>query len=273
MVIGNLIMAVSAFLLYFGTRLIPDTMMWLRYIMYVVIYAVYVIGYTFQTSCTRSGQTVLTNDPNQRPLFTIFNLVASMLGMGAIQFLAPIFRAKFGDYTTADFFDVMIPIAVIISAILTLLAVIGIWEKDQPKYYGLGAETQKKVRISEYLAIMKENEPLRRLMVAGAGCKLALAIATNGTVPVSYTHLVQNRMLHDHTGEGVFTVRGTLQGAEELLRESHFVRCNHWYLVNLQHVSEIRKNIVIVAGDELEISRRNKTAFLSALTDYMGMGM
>lgn len=84
---------------------------------------------------------------------------------------------------------------------------------------------------------------------------------------------VQNRMLHYHTEEGIFIVRGTLQGAEELLRESHFVRCNHWYLVNLQHVSEIRKNLVIVAGDELEISRRNKTAFLSALTDYMGMGI
>lgn len=182
MVLGNLIMAISAFLLYFATRLIPDTSMWLRYLMYVVIYAVYVIGYTFQTSCTRSGQTVLTNDPKQRPLFTIFNLVASMLGMGAIQFLAPIFRAKFGDYTTAAFFDVMIPIAVVISAVLTLLAVIGIWEKDQPKYFGLGMETQKKVKISEYIAIIKENEPLRRLMVAGAGCKLALAIATNGTV-------------------------------------------------------------------------------------------
>jgi len=72
--------------------------------------------------------------------------------------------------------------------------------------------------------------------------------------------------------DGIFVVRGTLQGAEETLKESHFVRCNHWYLVNLQYVSEIRKNIVIVAGDELEISRRNKTAFLSELTDYMGMG-
>lgn len=182
MVLGNLIMAVSAFLLYFGTRMIPDTMMWLRYTSYVVIYALYVIGYTFQTSCTRSGQTVLTNDPNQRPMFTIFNLVASMLGMGAIQFLAPIFRAKFGDYTTAEFFNVLIPMAVLISAFLTILAVIGIWEKDQPKYFGLGSEKQEKVKISEYVAIVKENKPLRRLMVAGAGCKLALAIATNGTV-------------------------------------------------------------------------------------------
>lgn len=84
---------------------------------------------------------------------------------------------------------------------------------------------------------------------------------------------VQNRLLHYHTEDGVFAARGTLQGAEDLLGECHFVRCNHWYLVNLQYVSEIRRNIVVVAGDSLEISRRNKTAFLSALTDYMGMGI
>lgn len=182
MVLGNGIMAVSAFLLYFGTRLIPETAMGLRYAAYVAVYALYVIGYTFQTSCTRSGQTVLTNDPKQRPMFTIFNMVASMLGMGAIQFLAPIFRAKFGDYTTAAFFDALIPIAVLISAILTVLAVIGIWEKDQPEYFGLGGEEKQKLKVSEYVGIIKENKPLRRLMVAGAGCKLALAIATNGTV-------------------------------------------------------------------------------------------
>ena len=56
----------------------------------VGLYFVWVIGYTFQTSCTRSGQTVLTNDPKQRPLFTIFNTIGSLLGMGIMQFLAPI---------------------------------------------------------------------------------------------------------------------------------------------------------------------------------------
>ena len=48
--------------------------MGLRYAAFVLLYAVWVIGYTFQTSCTRSGQTV-TDDPSQRPLFTIFNTV------------------------------------------------------------------------------------------------------------------------------------------------------------------------------------------------------
>lgn len=84
---------------------------------------------------------------------------------------------------------------------------------------------------------------------------------------------VQNRFLQYHTEQGTFQVRGTLQAAEDQLKEAHFVRCNHWYLVNLKYVSEIRKNLVVVAGDELEISRRNKTAFLSALTDYMGTGL
>lgn len=84
---------------------------------------------------------------------------------------------------------------------------------------------------------------------------------------------VQNRLLHYYTEEGEFIVKGTLQKAEEQLKDCHFVRCNHWYLVNLEYVREIRKNIAVVAGKELEISRRNKNTFLSTLTDYIGMGI
>ena len=182
MILGNLIMAVSILLLYIATPFIPDTMMWLRYVLFIFLYFVWVIGYTFQTSCTRSGQTVLTNDPNQRPLFTIFNTVGSLLGMGAMQFLAPILRANVADYSSAAFYRVLTPIGIVVSIVLTILAVIGIWEKDQPKYFGVGGEKQEKVKISEYIEIIKNNNPMQRLMIAGAGCKLALSIATNTTV-------------------------------------------------------------------------------------------
>lgn len=181
MVLGNVIMIVSSLLLYFGTRIVPDSAQWLRYVCFILFYALYVIGYTFQTACTRSGQTCLTNDPKQRPLFTIFNTVASMLGMGIVQFLAPIIGEKAGGYNRETFFNVMIPLAIVVSVILTILAVIGIWEKDQPKYYGVGG-AQEKVKLSEYVEILKANKELQRLMVAGAGCKLAFSIATNMTV-------------------------------------------------------------------------------------------
>lgn len=181
MVLGNGIMILSSILLYFGTRIISDDMTWLRYVCFVLFYALYVIGYTFQTACTRSGQTCLTNDPKQRPLFTVFNTVASLIGMGLVQFLAPILSGRLGGYNSVAFFDFMIPLAIVVSTVLTLLAVIGIWEKDRPEFFGVGNK-QEKVKVKEYIAILKANKELQRLMVAGAGCKLAFSIATNMTV-------------------------------------------------------------------------------------------
>ena len=193
MIIGSVIMAVSVIALYCLTPLIPETMMWLRYVAFVVIYAVWVIGYTFQTSVTRAGQTVLTNDPNQRPMFTIFNTIGSMLGMGVMQFLIPMIKNNYNildeagkvitsGYARPELYRIITPIGIAVSVLLTILAIIGIAEKDRPEFYGLGGGAQEKVKVSEYVEIIKHNKPMQRLMVAGAGCKLALAIATNTTV-------------------------------------------------------------------------------------------
>ena len=182
MVIGNVIMALSVIVLYVLTPNIPDTMMWARYVAFTVLYAIWVIGYTFKTSVNRADQPVLTDDPKQRPLFTIFNTIGSLAGMGVMQFVGPILAGDgfFGDYN-ATWFAVMTPVGIVMSILLTILAIIGIWEKDNEKYFGLGGK-QEKVKISEYVQIIKSNKPLQRLMVAGGGCKLALAIATNVTV-------------------------------------------------------------------------------------------
>ena len=183
MVIGNVVMAISVIVLYCVTPLIPANMMWLRYTAFIVLYAVWVIGYTFQTSVTRAGQAVLTNDPTQRPLFTIFNTIGSLAGMGVMQFIGPIMAGdRFaGDYN-ASWFAIMTPIGIIVSVSLTTLAIIGIWEKDNSKYFGIGGDKKQKLKVSEYVQIVKANKPLQRLMIAGGGCKLALSIATNITV-------------------------------------------------------------------------------------------
>ena len=193
MVIGNITMALSVILLYMVTPIIPKDVMWLRYTVFIVLYAIWVLGYTFQTSVTRSAQPVLTNDPKQRPLFTIFNTIGSLVGMGVMQFVGPILAGDgfAGDYN-ASWFRIMTPIGVAVSIILTILAIVGIWEKDNEKYFGLGGK-QEKVKVSEYISIIKANKPLQRLMVAGGGCKLALAIATNVTVLIMlYSCLMGN---------------------------------------------------------------------------------
>ncbi len=190
MVVGNLIMAVSVTLLYCVTPLIPAEMKAARTIAYVALYAVWVIGYTCQTSVTRAAQPVLTDDPKQRPLFTIFNTIGSLAGMGVMQAIGPILAGDgiFGDYN-AKWYMVMTPIGIGVSILLTVLAVIGIWEKDNPKYFGLGDKSEP-VKVSEYAQIIKANKPLQRLMIAGGGCKLAMAIGTNMTVLIMLYQLM-----------------------------------------------------------------------------------
>jgi len=83
---------------------------------------------------------------------------------------------------------------------------------------------------------------------------------------------IQDRHLYYYTDQGVYTIRGSMKKAESQLSQHHFVKCNYWYLVNLFHVTEVKKDIAVVAGQELEISRRSRTAFLSALTGYLGGG-
>ncbi len=202
MVLGNVIMAIAVIVLYMITPVIPETMMWLRYTAFILLYAVWVIGYTFQTSVTRSAQPVLTNDPKQRPLFTVFNTIGSLAGMGVMQVLGMVIASDgiAGDYNST-WFSIMTPIGIIISIGLTVLAVVGIWEKDQTKYFGLGGK-QEKVKVSEYLGIIRHNKPLQRLMVAGGGCKLALSIATNLTVLcMIYGAMTQFGVITNEAGE------------------------------------------------------------------------
>ena len=80
----------------------------------------------------------------------------------------------------------------------------------------------------------------------------------------------KSRMLYYHTSTGVYSVRSSMQSAVEQLAGYSFAKCNQCYLVNLQHVTDVRDDHVTVAGTMLEISRRNRKAFLDAVVAYIG---
>ncbi|SEA32057.1 two component transcriptional regulator, LytTR family [Lachnospiraceae bacterium NK3A20] len=80
----------------------------------------------------------------------------------------------------------------------------------------------------------------------------------------------QNRMLYYHVGDEVFSSRTSLKEAEKELTHGHFAKCNQCYLVNLAYVNGVQGDRVIVDGETLDISRRNKTPFLEALSSYLG---
>lgn len=119
------------------------------------------------------------------------------------------------------------------------------------------------MKLTRAIKRVKQKEQQQILLTLSDGVKKF------GVHQIYYVE-VQNRMLHYHTDEGEYVVRGTMQSVEQMLAPYPFAKCNHWYIVNLMHVTEVRKNTAVVGNHELEISRRNRTAFLKVLTEYVG---
>ena len=138
--------------------------------------------------------------------------------------------------------------------------------------YSVGALDFVMKPISYYTFSMKMKRALRR--VQKRELPSVLLTLSDGVKKLEVRQIyyleVQNRMLHYYTEEGEFVVRGSLQSAEDSLPSDIFAKCNHWYLVNLMHVTAVRKNTAMVGPHQLEISRRNRSGFLKALAQHMG---
>ena len=75
-----------------------------------------------------------------------------------------------------------------------------------------------------------------------------------------------------HTISGNYAEYSTMKDAEAKINRPYFVRCNRSFLVNLRYVKSLQKDVILVDGDELIISRPQRKAFLEALSEYMGGG-
>ncbi len=93
----------------------------------------------------------------------------------------------------AQFYDIMVPFVIILSAIYTVMAVAAIWEKDKPEFWGVASEPAK---FKDYLGILKGNKEIRWLVLSAGFNKLASSVATSGTV----AFLLYGCLMGDYNG-------------------------------------------------------------------------
>ena len=126
--------------------------------------------------------------------------------------------------------------------------------------------------VSYYQFSTKLERALQRIQRRRGG---QVALQVGGGVQLLDTDDIlyletRDRLLHYHTAADTWSVRGSLQKAEKDLIAYHFARCNQCYLVNLRYVKGVQDDLVLVGEQRLEISRRQRTAFLAALAAYVG---
>lgn len=179
MLLGNLLMAASLFLMVFVSHRLPGA---IKFPFFVIFYLLYVVGYTFQCIATKSGQSCLTNDPKQRPLFTIFDGINVTIVFSVLPILfTSILPARHGGFTDTYFQEAWRIIAPI-SLILTLIAIFSLASKDRPENFGTGR--QQMVHFKDYWDVLKNNRAIQMLVVSASTDKLALQTQGNATINV-----------------------------------------------------------------------------------------
>ncbi|WP_305767041.1 MFS transporter [Candidatus Epulonipiscium viviparus] len=178
MILGYLIMVVAMAILYTTLHIVPEG---IRIIYFVLVYGLYIVGYTFQTACTKAAQACLTNDPKQRPLFTLFDTIWGTILVTASPIIVANLVEIHGDFSL-DFFFQFVPAYVALSGVFTVLAIIGIAKKDKKEFFGIGNTT--KVGFKDYVDVIKHNRAIQMLIVAAASDKLALTVAGNAVIAV-----------------------------------------------------------------------------------------
>lgn len=185
MLVGNIILAVFSFLIVHVTHIAPEKS---RLLVFIVLYMIYIIGYTFQCVVTKSAQTCLTNDPKQRPMFTIFDGIYNTILFAAIPVL--VFQnliPKYGKFTE-EFYHEFWLITAVISGIFTIIAIIAISGKDRTEFFGLGKPT--KIRLRDYWEVLSKNRAIQMLVVSASTDKLAITTQTNAVVVIMVYSIV-----------------------------------------------------------------------------------
>jgi Na+/melibiose symporter-like transporter len=167
---GNIVLFITVLAIY---RTPAEWALQTKYIYTSVMYALFVIGYTFQTCCTKGAQAALTNDPKQRPMFTLFDSIYNIILFNGgtyiiMSLMAPKYPANINDPALWKTVSIMFMIA---SFIFTVLAVIGIWEKDRTEHFGLG-QNAVKIKFKDTIDVIKNNRPTT--IAAMATCPIRL---------------------------------------------------------------------------------------------------
>ena len=181
MVIGNIILCVCSWILFHVTHKLPEGN--IRLIFFIIVSAVYYIGYTCQCVVTKSAQSCITNDPKQRPLFAAFDGVYNTLLFAGAAVVTSNIAAKYqavGGYSSTEFFHEVWTYVAIASALFTCIAVFSIAPKDRREFFGTGKAI--KVGIKDYWEVLSKNRAIQMLVLSASTDKLGASAKTSAVM-------------------------------------------------------------------------------------------
>lgn len=157
-------------------------------VVFVICYALYIIGYTFSGVSGSVMGNIMTDDPRQRPTLSVWSTVYSYLAPMIISMVAMVaILPRFNNIVGTEFLATLNLVVCAISLALYLISCVGISAHDKPEnFVGVvkDKKDEKKPGIKDMLALIKGNKELQRYMWAAVSDKLAQTIGSVSIVTV-----------------------------------------------------------------------------------------
>ncbi len=187
-VLGSLMLNLGILAIFGGFIIFESDI--LMYAWIIFWYVFYIIGYTFQSACTRSAQTILTNHPTQRPVLGALLAGFSYIFYGLFLVFAVVYVESFeGSFSNPLGYRNLAFFVIFVNLVLTTLSVIGLRKSDKFEVYK-DITSKSKINWKSIFSLIKHNGPLRALIVAAGTNKLAqLVTATSMVYFFTYTAL------------------------------------------------------------------------------------
>ncbi len=189
---GSLICATNFVLMFSGIQTGSDVG---NIVLVIVLYSIFVLGYTMQTACTKSAQTILTQEKGQRTIINSLGMtwtivVYALIVGGAL----PIIERSGGNQEVAGW-RLVATIIACIQLLFAVCVIISLGKKDTQAYYAtLQAKSSDQPKFRDYIDIFTHNRALQMLIVAASTNKIAQTLQS-GMMVVFFFYVVQNPAL------------------------------------------------------------------------------
>lgn len=161
---------------------------------FIVLYCVYVIGYTITNMTGQTIPAIMSNDPKQRPTIgvwtTAFNYLVPMILMVVLNMV--VLPACGGEYNQA-FLTRACLVCLGLGAVGIVLVCIGVSEYDKPEYYR-GAAKQEPLKLRDMADVLAHNRPLQCYIISAASDKLAQQTAAQSVVTTMLMGIIIGNM-------------------------------------------------------------------------------
>ncbi len=188
MICGALIMNITFILIFQLSFVIPEST---RLIWVIGCYAIWDLGYSMMTAVNKSALSVVTKNPKHRPVSGIAGgIYTTLVNMLLLVGITPYLKQHGGFGSQAAWTTISL-VAVGLNIILLSAAIIGISAKDKPEFFRKGNSNKEKVKLKDYVKVIKSNRPLQMLMISAGSNKLADVIDSSCLI-YFYMYAVKN---------------------------------------------------------------------------------